>query len=242
MSGMILSSLLTFSLGLQVLAFAQLQALVEKQKGLQGISMKMVTMYCRVSACRLFSTVFKDGYLPEDSTGDCIYQLCDFLSLIICFGMLASSKGRYLRTYNEEADSFDLGPVTIVCFIMAFLVHGDLNDSPLFDIVWMLSLNLDTVAMLPQLWSMAKVGGKVHALMGHFIACIFLSRVCSLVFWAMAYPELAPLDAPEGSLNIAGIFIVLPQLAQAIGAGDFMFTYVKSHMNSEDLVIPAMDV
>ena len=40
-------------------------------------------------------------------------------------------------------------------------MHADLNRSELFDTIWAVSTNIDTLAMLPQLWMMSKVGGQV---------------------------------------------------------------------------------
>jgi len=165
-----LSSFLTLSLGLQCLAFASLAALVDTQRGLQGVSIKMVSMYAGVSAVRLCSTTMKQGYLPDDKTGDYIYQMCDVVSLFIAVGLIVQSKGKYSWTYKADADSLNVLPAVAASVIMAILIHGDLNNSPFFDTVWMTSLNLDTAAMVPQLWMLSKVGGKVPPLMGHFIA------------------------------------------------------------------------
>jgi len=235
----ILSSLLTLSLGLQCLAFATLAALVDTQRGLQGVSIKMVSMYAGVSAVRLCSTTRKQGYLPDDKTGDYIYQMCDVVSLFIAVGLIVQAKGKLSWTYNADADSLNVLPAVAVSVIMAILIHGDLNNSPFFDTVWMTSLNLDTVAMVPQLWMLSKVGGKVPPQMGHFIACMVASRMSSLLFWGLAYPELAPLG---GGMNLPGIFIVMPQVAQVLVAGDFLYLYVKSHLSNQDLVLPTLEV
>jgi len=236
------SSSLTLGLGLQCLAFASLAAHVDQQKSLKGVSIKMLSMYAGVSGVRLCSTTLRNGYLPDDATGDFVYQMCDFVSLFIAIGLIVRSKGSYRSSYNEEADSLTITPLIAVSVVMAILIHGDLNASPFFDTVWMTSLNLDTVAMLPQLWMLTKVGGKVPSLMGHFIACMVFSRMSSLFFWCVAYPELAPLKGGYGGMNLPGLFIVLPQLAQVLVAGDFLYLYVKSHLNNEDLVLPTFEV
>lgn len=236
------SSSLTLGLGLQCLAFASLAALVDTQKGLKGVSIKMVKMYAGVSAVRLCSTTMKNGYLPDDKTGDFVYQMCDITSLFIAVGLIVRSKGAYRHSYNAEADSLNMMPAVAVCILMAVLVHGDLNASPLFDTIWMLSLNLDTVAMVPQLWMLTKVGGKVPSLMGHFIAIMVVSRMSCLFFWCLAYPELAPLKGGYGGMNLPGLFIVMPQVAQVLIAGDFLYLYVKSFLCNEDLVLPSFEV
>lgn len=230
-----LSSLLTMSLGLQCLSFALLAALVDVQKSMAGISGKMLQLYLGVSLSRLSSTLFCQGYVPADATGDFVYQLCDAVSAFIVFGLLVRTKGQHVRTFEEHKDTFNVGPIVTACCLSAVVVHCDVNWSFFFDTMWMLSVNLDSIAMLPQLWMLTKVGGKVPKLMGHFIASMVLSRVCSCVFWILAYPELAPL---EGGMNICGMFVVLPQVAMLLMAADFMYLYVRSTVTREELVLP----
>ena len=43
-----------------------------------------------------------------------------------------------------------------------YFIHADLNRSFLYDTIWAASTNLDTVAMLPQLWMMTRIGGEVE--------------------------------------------------------------------------------
>lgn len=239
LSDLDLSSLLTLSLGLQCLSFALLAALVDTRQSMAGISGKMLQLYFGVSVCRLCSTLFCQGYVPYDATGDFVYQLSDATSAFIILGLLVGTKVRHARTFEAEKDTFNITPAVVACFVGAALVHCDLNLSPFFDTMWQLSLNLDSVAMIPQLWLLTKVGGKVPKLMGHFIATMVISRACSCLFWVMAYPELAPLN---GGMNICGLFVVFPQLAMLLIAADFMYLYVKSAVTQEDLVLPTLQV
>merc|ERR1719487_3251821 len=80
-------------------------------------------------------------------------------------------------------------PLLLVCVVLAMSFHSDMNDDPIFDMIWAFACYLETVAILPQLWMMSKAGGEVEALTGHFIALTTLARVCSAYFWYLAFEE-----------------------------------------------------
>merc|ERR1719463_780297 len=76
-----LSSLLTLSVGLQALGFMLLVLKVKGQSSVSGISSSMLAMYTVTLIMRLSSTLWLNGYLPADSTGDWAYQCLELLSL-----------------------------------------------------------------------------------------------------------------------------------------------------------------
>merc|ERR1719502_1418805 len=125
------------------------------------------------------------------------------------------------------------------CVLMAICVHGDLNDSPFFDVMWTIGLNLDTIAMLPQLWLLTKLGGNVEALTSHFVALQVLSRCCSFAFWFYGYVEITP----EHQFNAAGYMIIVAHLAQLLLSADFMYYYVKIYYeNKQEMIIRRNDL
>merc|ERR1719217_1186747 len=76
-----LSSLLTLSAGLLALAFMLLVLKVHGQSNVSGISTSMLAMYTCTLILRLSSTLWLNGYLPADSTGDWAFQCLELLSL-----------------------------------------------------------------------------------------------------------------------------------------------------------------
>merc|ERR1719398_4682 len=117
--------------------------------------------------------------------------------------------------------------------IMACLAHGDFNRSFFFDTVWFSSLNLETVALVPQLWMMSKIGGKVSTVSAQFIAANVASKVMTVTFWIWAYPELVD----ENGSNLAGQLIIGAYMIQLLLAADFMFYYVKGLLEGTDQVV-----
>jgi len=227
--GIGLSTLPTFSLGLQVLSLIFLRVKVHKTKNVQGISAKSLMMQATVHGLRLCSTTWLKGYIPADETGDWLYQLMDVLMLLACLQLLYTVLRKHRATYQAEQDNFNVGPALMICFLAGIFVHPDLNDRVLFDTIWATSLYLDVVAMVPQLWMMSKVGKQVEALTGHYVAAIAVSRVVSFIFWYHGFPELAPVD--EG-FNIAGWAVICSLGLQLLLLADFMYYYAVACMKS----------
>ena len=66
--------------------------------------------------------------------------------------------------------------------VLAALFVTDMNEGPLFDTLWMTELNLDVVAILPQLWLVRQTGRISEALVRHYIAAMAVSRISSGLF------------------------------------------------------------
>merc|ERR1719473_2125469 len=122
---------------------------------------------------------------------------------------------------------------------VAYLTRGDLNNSLFYDMAWMISVAVDTVAMVPQLWLLSALGGKVDALTSHFVALLFASRAMTFLFWFYGYPELAPTD---DSWNACGYAHVVLSFTQLLLCADFMYYYLKACYLREAMVLPELDV
>merc|ERR1719198_2805606 len=164
------SSFLTLSAGLQCLGFVLLTTKVNNQKAATGLSGKTLIMYAATLCFRLSSTVHLNGYLPVDQTGDWAYQAVEVCSLILVGYLMHCVFVSHRTTYQETQDSCPLGIQGAVmgCFILAVVIHPNLDRWPLFDILWTTGCYLETLAMLPQLWMLSKIG-EVEALTSHFV-------------------------------------------------------------------------
>jgi len=221
--GVGLSTFLTLSVALQFFALVCLHTKVG-QGNVAGVSKKSLIMQTLVYACRLSSTTWLKGYIPTDTTGDYLYQIMDMLTLLVALRIVYCCAKTHKHTYQEEFDSMPIGPLVIGCFLLAILVHPDLNDRPLFDTLWATSLYIDVVAMAPQLWMMSKCG-KAEGVTSHYVASIAGSRAVNLIFWYYGYEELAPED---GGVNVAGYAIIAAHVLQIMLMGDFIVLYIKA--------------
>merc|ERR1719230_2304223 len=223
-----LSSLLTLSAGLQVLAFVLLVLKVHGQSSFSGISTRMLGMYILTLVLRLSSTLTMNGYLPADSTGDWAYQCLEICSLGLATWLLQEVLNARRSTFAGAAqDDQDNVPglvwIAVGCACLALKFHAELNHNLIFDQIWACACYLETVAMLPQLWMMTKAGGEVEALTSHFIALTTLARVFSLWFWYLAFE-----DGIGWNGNYSEMLIIGAHIVQLVLACDFLMLYLKS--------------
>merc|ERR1719230_2367946 len=196
------SSTLTLSAGLQCLAFVLLTVKIQNQRATTGLSGKMLIMYALTLCFRLSSTVHLNGYLPVDQTGDWAYQAIEICCLALVGYLMRCTFVTHRATYQEQHDSFPLTVQNMVmgCFILAVIIHPNLDRWTFFDIMWTTGCYLETLSMLPQLWMLSKIG-EVDALASHFVVLSVLARVCSLIFWYRGFAELRP---AHGGFNFSG--------------------------------------
>merc|ERR1719359_1393006 len=84
------TAILTLSVFAQALAFLFLHMQISASRSVAGISGKTLIMHAVKLCCRLSTTLWLDGYLPTDKSGDWIYQVGDVLSLLLVFQVLFS--------------------------------------------------------------------------------------------------------------------------------------------------------
>lgn len=231
------SSILTVGAALQTLGFYALLVKVQRTKTVAGISLKTLRIYAAVLTLRLFSTLCHNGYLPADSTGDYLYQLMDLVSLSFVLGLIRCMTTNYRPTYEDCFDTMEVIRVIPSCFVLAICIHGHLNDSFLFDSMWTLSMNLDTIAMAPQLWMLAKQG-EVECMTSHYVVALFLSRACSFYFWFYGFRELTPKLRSPVRVNVAGFQLITAHALQLVLSLDFLFYYVKARVRGGRMRLP----
>merc|ERR1719333_826399 len=209
------SSILTLSAGLQCLGFVLLAMKVQNQGAVPGLSGKTLIMYAATLCFRLSSTVHLNGYLPVDQTGDWAYQAVEICSLIL------------------------VGYLMHCVFVSHRSTHQETQDScPLFDILWTTGCYLETLAMLPQLWMVSKIG-EVEALTSHFVVLSTLARVCTLVFWYRGFAELRP---AHGGFNFPGYGVMGAHVIQLLLSCDFVFLYLKNFRNKKMSLPTSWDI
>jgi len=232
------SLVLTTSAGVQCLGFFLLSLKVKRNRSVEGLSSKTLEMYVLFLVTRLTSTLFKNGYLPVDRSGDWVYQVSDIGSLLIVLHLLYAMHTAHKHTYDRDHDTMPVFNCIPACVLLAVCVHGDLNDSPFFDVMWFISMYLDTIALLPQLWLLSVVGGEVESLTAHFVACMVVSRLCSCLFWFYGYEEIGQGDG----WNAAGYLILVSHLLQLLLSADFMYYYVLSIYRQRRLALPSLEI
>jgi len=221
------SSVLTLSAIFQCLACSLLVLQMVSSRNSSGISAQSLKLDAFALACRLSSTVWLDGYLPSDSTGDWMYQAFDVLSLGMVCWLLYTVLCVQRHTYQEEHDGLAAAPFALGSFVLAWVLKGNFDEIPLFDALWMCSVFVSAVAVLPQLWMMTHRGGGLPALISHFVAVTAVGRMVSGSYMWYAYPEIE-CDPWVGNFQHAGYAVIVAHAVHLLLLGDFFYIYAKN--------------
>lgn len=130
-------------------------------------------------------------------------------------------------TYQAAQNTFPMLPVVAACFALAALLHADMNLRPVFDTLWLASVLVGTVAVMPQLWLLMRTGGKVPPLMSHNIAAMALGRILSGYFMWLAREEITCQPWVQG-INHAILAVLGAHVLHALLLVDFTCIYVKA--------------
>jgi len=218
------TAILTLSAFAQALAFVLLQMQVSASRSVAGISGRALILHLVKLCCRLGTTLWLEGYLPADKSGDWIYQLCDILSVLLVLQILFSIFVKHKDSYQSQHDTLDLKNMIMGAVALAIVLHPDLIDWAPFDILWTVHLYVDAIAMVPQLWMISKAGGKVQGFTAHYIAATMLSNILCGLFWFFAVPELREANL----VNVCGLAINGAHMVQLLLLLDFAYFYGKA--------------
>jgi hypothetical protein len=192
-----------------------------------GVSARALILDGIAVSLRLASTLFFEGYLPNDKSGDHVYQCADICSLLLIVFLLRSVLVTYRGTYQEAEDDISLGPFVLTALMLGALLHGDMDDHPLFDTFWMAGLFLSVVAVLPQYWMISKSCGQAQVLTAHYIAASAVDRALSGLFmWHVSkYITCVPYF---GDFQHTIYAILLAHVIHLILLSDFAVFYARA--------------
>jgi len=233
------TSILTLSVIAQTLSFVLLRLQISSSKSVAGISGKCLIMHVAKLCCRLGTTLWLDGYLPTDKSGDWIYQVGDVASLLMVLQILFCVQVSHKASYQAAEDTFDVRNLMMGAFLLAVLVHPSMNAWAPFDILWAAHLYIDALCMVPQLWMLSKAKGQVAGMTAHYIAATLLSNILSFLFWFFASPELA--EEGQTGFNIAGFAVNGAHVVQVLLLLDFGYFYGKACLQGK-CCAPVMQV
>jgi|Transcript_5580 hypothetical protein len=221
------SAILTLAVMLQTLALALLAIQVLLTGSMSGISAKCMLIDALALSCRSSSTLWLNGYLPVDASGDHVFQCFDLVSIGILVWLLHEAFVVKKGTYQEAEDSLPISSMVLGCLALAGVMHGNMNNRPLFDSLWMAGLFLSTVAVLPQLWLITRTGGRVEPLTSHYIAAMAVSRAMSGIFMWHARHDIT-CTPWMFDFNHAIWAILGAHFLHMVLLGDFAYYYIKA--------------
>lgn len=229
----------------RMFGFGILNVKTFKSQRATGVSIKTLQLYCIVFLFRLTSIIRHEGYLPYDKTGDWLYHVVEMLALVFSASALYGCTVPFKKTYQIDCDKFGelhvppgFGAVylAVPCFILACLLHPNLNQDFFSDVAWTYAMYLESFALIPQLYMFQKqANGVVELLTAHFVAALGFGRLLEFVFWVYSYQELTNHAGSTGPGYMA-LFSQFVQLALMI---DFFWYYITAVKNATPLVLPS---
>lgn len=224
-----ISALCTLSVMLQFVSYLMLAMKLSTSGSASGISAQTLVLAAASHCFRLSSTLFYQGYLPVDASGDWIYQTVDIASLAMVLYLLHQVLVVKRSSYQEADDTIPVLPLAIGAFVCACMLHADMNHRPFMDILWMAGLYIDAVAMVPQLWVIGKSGGgRVEAMLSHHIVTLVVSRLLSGCFWLLAVHDVTYTTWILPAVPLGGWSILLGYSVHFLLLADVVYTYVKT--------------
>lgn len=248
------SGVITFGSMAQCLGLVLLIMKIHYCNNADGLSVETFVLYIAVYCLRLSATLFHDGYLPDDSTGDWVYQALDIVSCILVIYLLFVSTVSLPREKRAKTLNMMLFVIipTIVSLILGVCIQSGLNAGSCewADVRWAASVYLEIFVMIPQIFLMVKRARQrkcgslnddctADGLTSHYIACTFVYRFANFYFW---YSVMEELRCPWSFSMIPAYFIVGALALQVLILAEFMYYYVKAHVAQERLALPCWDL
>ena len=189
--------------------------------------------------------------MPFDKTGDWLYHLVEFLSLLatlsVIFAMLSPFKSIYEEKYDKFGNlhvdpAYGIVYLLVPCVVLSIVCHSDLNKEFFSDVSWTLSMYLEAVALVPQLYMFQKQAGDqegaVEVTIGHTIFSLGASRLFELIFWVRSFKELS--NSFLG--KVPGYLVLFSQIIHIIILGDFFYYYIVSVSKGVPMELPSISL
>jgi len=215
---------------------------IKNKKSVSGISGMTIAMYAITYILR-FVLVVPD--LRWEALDEWTVKAMSLASLLMVFDVLRSVFVTYQSTYQKDLDVMEIKYLIPGCLVFAAILHPDLTlwGGVFYSFSWTSCLYLDVMALMPQVVMMAKGGGKVEALISHFVAATVVSRCCDLWFWFYACEWVF---AHHTEFNYSGWLIIFVHVVHLLLCADFMYYHVKARLAgsslSDDLSLGEVEV
>lgn len=221
------TSILTLSAVAHCFGLVFLCVQLHTTRSAAGISARALLLDGIAVSLRLSSTLLYHGYLPNDKSGDYAYQCIDLCALALVVHLLRQVLVTRRSTYQDRDDDMCVAPMVVVALFLGALLHGDMDDNPLFDSLWLAGLFVSVMAVLPQYWMIAKTCGQVQVLTAHYIAATAVDRILSGAFmwYVRKYITCIPWF---GDFEHTIWSILLAHLIHLVLLSDFAYYYARA--------------
>eukprot|EP01112_Ceratiomyxa_fruticulosa_P019115 TRINITY_DN6204_c0_g1_i1.p1 TRINITY_DN6204_c0_g1~~TRINITY_DN6204_c0_g1_i1.p1 ORF type:complete len:216 (-),score=13.71 TRINITY_DN6204_c0_g1_i1:54-701(-) len=194
-------------------------AKIRSHKSVAGLSRKSQELYAAVFTLRyldLFTSWTRSGYYNV---------IMKIIFLASSYMIVYYMRYKYRATYDREHDTFRVLFLIIPCVILGLLTTEEYS---LIEIPWTVSIFLESVAILPQLFLLQRTS-EVETLTSHYIFALGGYRAFYLLNWIYRYFTEPP--HTQWVVWISG-------LVQTGLYCDFFYYYIMSKWYGKKLTLP----
>ena len=214
----------------QTLSFVIIMLRVTQYQSCSGISINYLICFIIMILSRLITNIFSSYDIQIDIVNSIFLYLSQFISLLICFYLLYLIYLVYPETSDKMLDNkIPFYYLLIPSLILAILFKPYIFRNWFFDLMFIYSIILESVAIYPQIILFSIKKGEIETYTSNFIAFQGLSTIFVLIFWYKNYFSLNDNDSLLFG-GYSGYVVIGSEILQLIIMGYYFYLYFKSIM------------
>jgi hypothetical protein len=214
----------------QTLSFVIIMLRVTQYQSCSGISINYLICFIIMILSRLITNIFSSYDIQIDIVNSIFLYLSQFISLLICFYLIYLIYLVYPETSDKMLDNkIPFYYLLIPSLILAILFKPYIFRNWFFDLMFIYSIILESVAIYPQIILFSIKKGEIETYTSNFIAFQGLSTIFVLIFWYKNYFSLNDNDSLLLG-GYSGYVVIGSEILQLIIMGYYFYIYFKSIM------------
>jgi len=214
----------------QTLSLVIIMLRVTQYQSCSGISINYLICFIIVLITRLITNIFSSYDIQIGLINSIFLYISQILSLLICLYLLYLIFFEYPETSDKMIDNkMPFYYLIIPTFFVAILFKPYIFRNWFFDLMFIYSIILESVAIYPQIILFSTKKGEIETYTSNFIAFQGLSTVFVLIFWFKNYLSLEDNDSLLLG-RFSGYVVIFSEILQLIIIGYYFYLYFKSIM------------
>ena len=214
----------------QTLSLVIIMLRVTQYQSCSGISINYLICFIIVLITRLITNIFSSYDIQIGLINSIFLYISQILSLLICLYLLYLIFFEYPETSDKMIDNkMPFYYLIIPTFFVAILFKPYIFRNWFFDLMFIYSIILESVAIYPQIILFSTKKGEIETYTSNFIAFQGLSTIFVLIFWFKNYLSLEDNDSLLLG-RFSGYVVIFSEILQLIIIGYYFYLYFKSIM------------
>ncbi|XP_076339505.1 ER lumen protein-retaining receptor 2-like [Tachypleus tridentatus] len=174
----------------------------------------------------LFALVYTTRYLDLFTNFISVYNSAMKIFFIATsFATIYLMYVKFKATYDRNHDTFRIEFLLIPVIILGLVVNHEFTP---LEVLWTISIYLESVAILPQLFMVSKTG-EAETITSHYLFCLGSYRALYILNWVYRYYF-------EGFYDLIAI---VAGVVQTVLYCDFFYLYITRVIKGKALKLPA---